>query len=196
MTVTYEQYRKILESPVYKAARIWGVEPYSNILRYAEVVAESIESVEVNSTTDMLDLAFNATKAVHTEWIKCNLHKFERMNLEGDYYRFLPCELAGFDEFVWDAVFVRPVFEFLFDFSFKFEDLRAKYEDAVTRYQSLHDVDLSSLDDVARWLHGPIMKTLFPPEVCELVMDPDNIPTLTGVIQEIFIMPHCLYEED
>lgn len=195
MVVTYEQYRKIVESPVYKAARIWGVESYSDILSYAEAVAKSLESAEISPTTDMLDLAFNATKAVHTEWIKHNLYQFERINLEGDYYRFLPCELAGFAEFVWDAVFVRPVFEFLFNFSFKFEDLRAKYEDAVANFQSHNNVDLSSLDDVARWLHGPVMKTLFPPEVCELVMDPDNIPTLTGVIQEIFITPPCPYEE-
>ena len=196
MAVTYKQFHKIMESPIYKAARIWGIEPYDNLLRYADAAIKSLESVEISPATDMLDLAFNATKAVHAEWIKRNLHKFERMNLEGDYYRFLPCELAGFSEFVWDAVFVRPVFEYLFDFSFKFEDLRAKYEDAVANFQSLNNVDLSSLDDVARWLRGPVMKTLFPPEVCELIMDPDNIPTLTGVIQEIRVMPSCLYEED
>lgn len=196
MNVTYEQYRKILETPVYKAARIWGVEPHSNILRYAEAVTESIESVEVNSTTDMLDLAFNATKAVHTEWIKRNLPKIEYINQEGNYYRFLPCELAGFDDFVWDAVFVRPVFEFLFNFSFKFEDLRAKYEDAVASYQSRYNVDLSNYNDVARWLRSPIAKTLFSPEVCEIFTDPDNIPTLAGVIQEISMVPPCPYEED
>ncbi len=196
MVVTYEQFHEIMESPVYQAAKIWGLESYSDILRYADAAVKSIESIEVSSATDMLDLAFKATKAVHVEWVNCNLDRFDRLNQEEQFDRFLPCELAGFDELVWDAVFVRPVFEYLFNFHFEFDDLKAKYKEAVVSFRNSHNVDLTRSDDIVRWLHGPVINTLFPQKISQLFTDPGNLSMLASCVQEIYVLQPWLYVGD
>lgn len=184
MVVTYEQYRKILESPVYEAARIWGVESDSCILEYAEAVTESIESIEVSPTTDMLDLAFKATVAVHRSWVKAHLSSLECKVQEGLLYQFLPSEFIGFREFAKYAVYVRPAFEVLFNFNFEVEDLRAKYADSVASYQSLHRVDFLDHESLEQWLRGPIMKMQVAPEIYAYLTTHNKAFAVTSEVQD------------
>lgn len=149
-----------------RLTRVWGVVLGPEVEISAQAAIESLESIlKDNPNTDMLDLAFKATVAVHRSWVKTHLSSLECNVQKGLLYRFLPSEFIGFEEFAKYAEYVRPVFEVLFNFNFEVEDLRAKYADSVASYQSLHRVNFLDPWDIEQWLRGPIMEMQVAPEI-------------------------------
>lgn len=149
-----------------RLAKVWNVASGPEGEISVQSAIESLESIlKANPNTDMLDLAFKATVAVHRSWVKTHLLSLECKAREGLLYRFLPSEFIGFEEFAKYAEYVRPVFEALFNFNFEVEDLRAKYADSVASYQSLHRVNFLDPWDIEQWLRGPIMEMQVAPEI-------------------------------
>ena len=186
MNMTNEQHDKILSDTVYTAAKIWCGLTEAAIEDSVRAAVQSIKDVEIDSSTDMLDLAFKSTEAVHAAWANSNLYKLASKVNDGLLYQFLPSEFIGFDEFAKDILFVRPVFKVLFDFNFEVEDLRAKYADSVASYQNYHNVDFSDRDDLAQWLRGPIMKMQVAPEVYEYLIAPGNAFNVAREVQDLY----------
>ena len=149
-----------------RPARVWGVASGPEVDISVQSAIESLENIlKADPNTDMLDLAFKATVAVHRSWVNAHLSNLECKAREGLLYQFLPSEFIGFEEFAKYAVYVRPVFEVLFNFNFEVEDLRAKYADSVASYQSLHRVDFLDHESLEQWLRGPIMEMQVAPEI-------------------------------
>lgn len=166
-------------------AKVWGVVPGLEVDISAQLAIESLENIlKANPNTDMLDLAFKATVAVHRSWVKTHLSSLECKAREGSLYKFLPSEFIGFEEFAKYAGYVRPVFEVLFNFNFEVEDLRAKYADSVASYQSLHRVNFLNHEGVEQWLRGPIMEMQVAPEIYAYLTTHGKAFAVAGEVQD------------
>ena len=184
MNITIEKRNEILKSVVYAAAKIWGSATEAEVQDSVNAAIKTVEFMNIDSSTDMLEAVYKATEAVHSAWVNNNLDRLGVKAQNGQLHQYLPCEFIGFEEFAKYVLFVQPVFEVLFEYSFDVQDLRAKYAEAVASYQNYHNVDFADKDEISDWLRGPIMKMQVPEKVYVYISDVGNATSISREVQE------------
>lgn len=94
-----------------------AVEMTRNIIRGTDNIMENIHGRTVRALNGLKDrndvesVVMDGLKAIHTNWIKENMDRFESKKEAGKSFQYLPFEYIGWKEVEKDLVFLKPVLD-------------------------------------------------------------------------------------